>query len=66
LFSVDAAVPAPAATVMQGMIEESNVDPITEVARMIEVQRAYEAGQSFLQREDDRALRVIETLGRQA
>ncbi len=66
LFSVDAAIPAPAASVMQGMIEESNVDPITEVARMIEVQRAYEAGQSFLQREDDRALRVIETLGRQA
>lgn len=48
------------------MIEESNVDPIAEVARMIEVQRAYEAGQSFLLREDERARSVIETLGRQA
>lgn len=66
LFSFDTASPAPAASLTQGMIEESNVNPITEVARMIEVQRAYEAGQSFLQRDDDRTMRVIETLGRQA
>ena len=66
LFSFDTASPAPAASLTQGMIEESNVNPITEVARLIEVQRAYEAGQSFLQRDDDRTMRVIETLGRQA
>ena len=66
LFSFGTASPAPDATLTQGMIEESNVNPITEVARMIEVQRAYEAGQSFLQRDDDRTMRVIETLGRQA
>lgn len=48
----------------QGFVEESNVDPISEIARMIEVQRAYEMGQSFLEREDQRVRGVISTLGR--
>ncbi|WP_339108927.1 flagellar hook-basal body complex protein [Thioclava sp. GXIMD4216] len=48
--------------VLQGFVEESNVDPITEVARMIEVQRAYEMGQKFLDREDERIRNVISTL----
>ncbi len=41
------------ATVVQGALEQSNVSPVLEVARMIEVQRAYEAGQAMLEREDD-------------
>lgn len=41
-------------TVMQGFTEASNVDPILQVARMVEVQRAYELGQSFMEREDER------------
>ena len=49
---------------MQGYLEESNVDPLQEVASMIAVQRAYEMGQNFLDREDDRARNVIQTLGR--
>jgi flagellar basal-body rod protein FlgF len=49
---------------MQGYLEESNVDPLREVADMISVQRAYELGQSFLDREDERARAVIQTLGR--
>lgn len=40
--------------VMQGFVEASNVDPILQVARMVEVQRAYELGQSFMEREDER------------
>lgn len=40
--------------VKQGFVEGSNVDPILQVARMVEVQRAYELGQSFMEREDDR------------
>ncbi|WP_339113593.1 flagellar hook-basal body complex protein [Thioclava sp. GXIMD2076] len=48
--------------VLQGFVEESNVDPITEVARMVEVQRAYEMGQKFLDREDERIRSVISTL----
>ena len=46
------AVETPA--VRQGFLEDSNVDPIYEITRMIEVQRAYELGASFLDREDQR------------
>jgi flagellar basal-body rod protein FlgF len=45
--------------VMQGFLESSNTDPILQISRMIEVQRAYEMGQSFLEREDDRIRTAI-------
>ena len=45
--------------VMQGFVEASNVDPILQVSRMVEVQRAYELGQSFLEREDERIRTAI-------
>ena len=50
------------AVVLQGFIEGSNVDPITEVARMIEVQRSYELGQQFLEKEDERIRAVLKTV----
>ena len=50
--------------VLQGFVEDSNVNAVTEVTRMIEVQRAYEMGQGLLDREDDRIRSVIRTLGR--
>jgi len=37
---------------------------VTEMARMIEVQRAYELGQGFLDREDQRVRGVVQALGR--
>ncbi len=52
------------ARLLQGYLEDSNVNAITEVARMVEVQRAYELGQGFLEREDQRMRGAIETLGR--
>jgi flagellar basal-body rod protein FlgF len=55
-------VPAEEAKVMQGFVEQSNVDPVSEISRMIEVQRAYEMGQNFLDREDERIRSVISTL----
>jgi flagellar basal-body rod protein FlgF len=51
-------------TILQGFLEESNVDPVSEITRMIEVQRAYEMGQTFLDREDERIRGVISTLSR--
>ncbi|HEY0274665.1 MAG TPA: flagellar hook-basal body complex protein [Paenirhodobacter sp.] len=57
-------VPVEQPVILQGKLEESNVDPVIEVTRMIEVQRAYELGQSFLEREDDRIRGVIDTLSR--
>lgn len=56
--------PVLAAEIRQGFLEESNVQPVTEVARMIEVQRAYEQGQSFLDAEDERVRNMIQTMGR--
>ena len=55
LFRADAGIePVADPRVLQGFVEASNVDPILQVARMVEVQRAYELGQSFLEREDQR------------
>ena len=56
--------PADGGTVMQGYLEDSNVDAVSEIARMITVQRAYELGQMFLDREDARVRDVVQTLGR--
>ncbi|WP_145107821.1 flagellar hook-basal body complex protein [Cereibacter sediminicola] len=63
-FSAKAGVePAPGASLIQGSLEESNVNPISEISRMIEVQRAYELGQGFLDREDDRIRNTVRILG---
>lgn len=48
--------------VVQGFLEASNVSPVAEISRMITVQRAYELGQSFLEREDDRIRNLLKTL----
>lgn len=39
-------------TVLQGFTEASNVNPVMEMVRMIEVNRAYEANQKTIQTED--------------
>jgi len=57
-------IPADDTILHQGFLEESNVNPIVEMARMIEVQRAYEIGQKFLDREDERVRAVVQTLGK--
>jgi flagellar basal-body rod protein FlgF len=56
--------PVENSTLIQGMLEDSNVQPVSEIARMIEVQRAYELGQKFLDAEDERVRGVIQALGR--
>jgi flagellar basal-body rod protein FlgF len=56
--------PAPNGRMMQGFLEGSNVNPIVQVSRMIEVQRAYELGQGFLDKEDERIRGVIQSIGR--
>jgi flagellar basal-body rod protein FlgF len=38
--------------VLQGFTEASNVNPILEMVRMIEVNRAYEANQKTIQSQD--------------
>lgn len=63
LFTADDGFePAENARMMQGFVEESNVDPIGQLARMIEIQRAYEMGQSFLDSEDERVRRAMDAM----
>ena len=49
---------------LQGYVEGSNVDPLGQIARMIEVQRAYEMGQSFLDSENERVRDALNTFTR--
>jgi flagellar basal-body rod protein FlgF len=65
MFRVDGdMVPVEKSSILQGFIEGSNVNPVIEIARMIEVQRAYELGQGFLDKEDERIRGVLQALGR--
>ena len=64
LFDAEGAEPLPDAAVRQGFLEDSNVNPVHEIARMIEVQRAYELGQSFLDGEDQRIRAAIAAITR--
>lgn len=62
MFRADAGFePADNARIVQGFLEGSNVNPIEQVARLIEVQRAYEMGQSFLDAENERIRAAIKT-----
>ena len=56
-------VPVETAKVSQGFLEASNVNAIEEISRLIEVQRAYEAGQSLMTDEDERIRAALQTLG---
>ena len=48
LFRADAGtVPVEDGRIVQGFLEQSNVSPVAEMARMVEVQRAYEYGQKL-------------------
>lgn len=63
MFRVEGEVePTEEPLVLQGFLEGSNVNAIHQMSRMIEVQRAYEMGQSFLTSEDERIRSAIENL----
>ncbi|WP_299860016.1 flagellar hook-basal body complex protein [uncultured Roseobacter sp.] len=54
--------PAEGARVLQRFVESSNVDPVLQITRMIEVQRAYELGASFLEAEDERVRQALRAM----
>lgn len=63
LFRADGGFePSETSRILQGFVENSNVNPMSQLARMIEVQRAYELGQSFLDSEDERVRAAMKTL----
>ena len=58
------AIPVEEARVVQGMLEGSNVQPIIEMTRMIEVHRAYEGTKIFIQKEDERLKNMVKEYAR--
>lgn len=64
--TADPLLPAQVTRVLQGHLEGSNVDPVVEMTRMIEVQRSYELGARFMEQEDERIRTLIRTLGQQS
>ena len=50
--------------VEQGMIENSNVEAIREMTRMIEVHRSYDRAKQLIDREDERIRNMMETYAR--
>jgi flagellar basal-body rod protein FlgF len=58
------ATPAEDARLRQGMLEGSNVKPILEITRMVQVSRAYESTAKMMDAQSDLSRRAVERLGR--
>ena len=58
--------PAEATKILQGMLEEANVNAVVEMTRMIEIHRTYSSNQRLLQDEHDRLKQAITRLTRPA
>lgn len=56
-------LPVEAPKVLQGMLEQSNVQPIVEMTQMIEVMRAYQNSTELTQAGEDMERRAIQKLG---
>ncbi len=56
--------PATNTRAIQGMLEGSNVQPVLEMTRMIDVLRAYQSTQRMLQSEHDRQRTMLQRLSR--
>jgi flagellar basal-body rod protein FlgF len=59
-------VPAPDTRIRQGMLEGSNVNPILEITRMIEVSRAYEQMAKMMDSQADLSTQAVQQLGKAA
>lgn len=58
-----AQVPAENTQIVQGWVEESNVEAVMEMVRMIDVSRAYESDQKAIQIQDSTLDRAVNDLG---
>ena len=67
LYATEAAPqPVDRPSVVQGMLEGSNVQPVVEMSRMIHVHRTYEGVRGFLEKEDERMKKMIQDLAKVA
>lgn len=62
--SKDDPKPAENTAIVQGAVEGSNINPMLEMTRMIQVQRAYESATSLIEREDKRQQSVLDLIAR--
>jgi flagellar basal-body rod protein FlgF len=63
LYSTTQAAAPATATVVQGALESSNVQPVLEISKMIEVMRAYEATATLSKSQEDMSRDAITKLG---
>ena len=49
--------------VVQGSIERSNIEPVVEMTRLMEIQRAYERAINLMSGEDDLRRDTLQKLG---
>jgi flagellar basal-body rod protein FlgF len=63
LVALEPVQPVTNARIAQGFLENANVNPVVEISRMIEVQRAYELSASLAKNEDDRIRQSVRKLG---
>lgn len=61
--ATDAPALAEGNVVAQGMLESSNVQPVAEMVRMIEVMRSYQSSTELLNAGDDLSRRAVQKLG---
>ncbi len=61
--STPALTPATDVKVSQGFVEESNVQPVIELTRMMEIQRAYERSLTLMDDENDLRKQTLSRLG---
>lgn len=60
----DPEVPPLDVAVLQGMLETSNVLPIKEITKMIDLSRSYQSTANLMQEDGDLLAEAIESLGR--
>jgi len=55
-----------APNLVQGMLEGANVQPIFEMAKMIDIQRTYDGVRNFIEREDERMRNMVKEMAQSA
>jgi len=60
--ATEAPQPAEDGHVIQGMVEESNVQSVTEITRMIDINRRFQAAQRIIEAEAERSSKAMQVL----
>ena len=61
-FTEDQPVDVTNPTLLQKSLESSNVNPMAEITKMINVQRAYDSVRKFIDKEDQRQKKMLQQL----